>query len=415
MKKQLSIFPQFFTVFLDLLGIGIIIPILAPLLLNPNETLLDAATSMDTRAIILGFLIASYPLAQFFGAPVLGALADQRGRKRVLLIALTGTLLGYLLFAYGIVTHQLWILFASRILDGFTGGNIAIVQSSIADVSTEKTRSRNFGLVGMAFGLGFILGPYIGGKLADPTIVSWFNSATPFFFAALMTALNMVLVVFRFPETHTVAGAARVSILTGVKNLKKAFTTPNLRVLFIVVFLITIGFSFFTQFFSVYLINKFQFTQSDIGDYFAWIGLCVAIVQGALIRPVSAKFNPETILSVSLIGLSAALALQLLPTEAIWLYAITPLIALTNGFSMPSYTSLISTSVSPKEQGEILGINQSIQSLGQAIPPILAGFLITVNQYLPIITASVVMFIAWFVFMAFYKGRHPRVQQHEVA
>ena len=146
-------------------------------------------------------LIASYPLAQFFGAPILGALSDKHGRKKIILISLIGTFFGYLLFAYGIITKNVTLLFASRMLDGFTGGNISTIMSAIADVSTVKDKTKNFGMIGMAFGLGIILGPFIGGNLADPNNVSWFNHSTPFWFAALICLFNIALVVFNFKET----------------------------------------------------------------------------------------------------------------------------------------------------------------------------------------------------------------------
>ena len=173
--KKFSIGTIFFTVFLDLLGLGIIIPILPALLLDPINGILKVTYSFSTRTLIYGFLIAAYPIAQFFGAPILGALADQKGRKKLLLLSLVGTVGGYAIFILGILTSNLYLLFLGRIVDGFTGGNISIAQSAIADVSTPETKSRNFGLIGMAFGLGFIIGPYIGGKLSDSAIVSWLD------------------------------------------------------------------------------------------------------------------------------------------------------------------------------------------------------------------------------------------------
>lgn len=165
-KNKFSIFPIFFTVFLDLLGLGIIIPILPAVLIDPRTGLLPFSTTFATRTLIFGFLIAAYPLAQFFSSPILGALADKHGRKKILTLSLLGTLVGYILFAMGLVTQNIYLLFIGRIIDGFTGGNISIAQSAIADISDEKTKSKNFGLIGMAFGLGFIIGPYVGGKLS---------------------------------------------------------------------------------------------------------------------------------------------------------------------------------------------------------------------------------------------------------
>jgi DHA1 family tetracycline resistance protein-like MFS transporter len=218
----------FVTVFIDLLGVTIIIPITAPLFLDLKNGImpLDANVfanagnalpkiikdAIDYRTLIYSLLIASFPLAQFFGAPYLGALADKFGRKKVLLLSLIGTLIGYVLFAIGVHYNLLWLLFVSRILDGFTGGNIAIAFSSIADISTPETKTKNFGLIGAAFGLGFIIGPYIGGKLADSNIVNWFNFETPFWTSAILCLINIILVIVFYYETLKIKSTRPINI-----------------------------------------------------------------------------------------------------------------------------------------------------------------------------------------------------------
>ena len=198
------LFAVVFTIFIDLLGIGILIPVIPQLLANPASPfyLLAQGVSIKTGYIILGFLTAIFPLMQFFATPLLGELSDRFGRKPVLAISLLGTCISYILFAIGILTKNLPLLFVSRGFDGITGGNIAVAQAAIADVSTPENRAKNFGLMGAAFGIGFILGPYIGGKLSDPNLISWFNAATPFWFAALLCFANVLSVVFLLPETH---------------------------------------------------------------------------------------------------------------------------------------------------------------------------------------------------------------------
>lgn len=403
--KKFSILPVFFTVFLDLLGLGIIIPILPSVLLDPRAGILPITFSFSQRTIIYGFLIASYPLAQFFGAPILGALSDRNGRKKILVFSLIGTLIGYILFAIGIIQMNIYLLFIGRIIDGFTGGNISIAQTIIADVSDEKTKSRNFGLIGMAFGLGFVIGPYLGGKLSDPTIVSWFDYYTPFLFSAILTVINISLVIWKLPETLEIKKKVKITALTGIKNIRKAFGYKDLRVMFLVVFLLTIGFNFFTQFFQVFLIGKFQFNQSRIGDLFAYMGLWIALVQGVILRPLSKKYSSKTILSLSILLLTMVFPLLLIPNKAIWIYLIIPFIAMFQGMTQPNTTAIISNLTNKEKQGEILGINQSISSLAQAIPPIIAGFVTSININLPTILASVVTGIAWIVFISLFREK----------
>src|SRR3989344_599966 len=240
-----AILPIFLIIFLDMIGFGIIIPLLAPLLLDPSVGLMPGA-DLAARTFMLGLMVSIYPLAQFFGAPILGGLSDRSGRKKVLIISIAGTMLGYLVFGFGILTNNIWLMLFSRALAGFTGGNISIAFSAIADMSDAKSKVKNFGLIGMAFGFGFIIGPFIGGKLSDPSLVSWFDFATPFWFAALLSLLNILFVVKLFKETSTTRVNSKLSLMTGFKNIEKAFHLPDLRAIFLVIFLITFGFTFFT-------------------------------------------------------------------------------------------------------------------------------------------------------------------------
>lgn len=406
MKKTKPIFPIFFTVFLDLLGLGIVIPILPSVIFNPTTNLLPMDFSFSTRSIIYGFLIASYPLMQFFGAPILGVLADRSGRKKILLLSLHGTLIGYILFAVGIITQNIFLLFAGRALVGFTGGNISIAQSAIADISDENNKSKNFGLIGMAFGLGFVIGPYIGGKLSDPSIVSWFRFDTPFWLAVCLTFINILLVLRLFPETLKNKKTGKLDVFQGIKNIKKAFSIPAMRTIFVVVFMLTIGFNFFTQFFQVFLIGKFQFNQSQIGDLFAYMGIWIAIAQGAFLRPLSKKFSNVQILRWSIILLALTFPLLLLPDKAFWIYVIIPFIAIFQGLTQPNSTAIVSNLSDGDSQGEILGINQSIVSVAQAIPPIIAGFVTSVSINLPTIFAAAATGLAWFIFLLFFHRKN---------
>ena len=407
-KQKSPLMTIFLTVFINLLGVGIVIPVIAPLLLYPAHNMLPFETSQHTRSIVLGFLIASYPLAQFFGAPMLGALSDRYGRKKLLALSLFGTVVGYILFATAIIEQNIYLLFFSRILDGFTGGNISIAFSAIADLSDEKTKAKNFGMIGAAFGLGFILGPFIGGRLADSNVVSWFNPATPFWFAALLASLNLLFVFIAFPETLKVRNNTPVSLFTGIRNIGVAFQKQHLRTIFFVVFLLTLGFNFFTQFFSVFLISKFEYKNfSEIANVFAYIGVWIVVAQGGLQRPLAKKYLPLKIIRISAILLGITLPLLLLPSssQVIYIFYILPFISIFQGLTQPNITAVVSSQVGVNEQGEILGINQSIQSLGMLIPPIVAGFINLVNPNLPIAAASLCTILGWLVLVLFFKNK----------
>jgi DHA1 family tetracycline resistance protein-like MFS transporter len=406
--KQLI--PLFLTVFIDLVGFGIAIPTLAVILFDVDASVLDPATSFATRARLYGWLIACYPMAQFIGSPIWGALSDRFGRKKMLIVPLLGTLFGYILFALGIMWGRLDMLFISRIIDGFAGGSISIALSATADISPdEKSKAKNFGLMGMAFGLGFILGPFIGGKLADSSLVPWFNASVPFWFAAIVTGINALLFILLFTETLPKQKKTPISLLTGARNIIRAFSLPNVRVMFLVIFLLSLGFNFLTQSFQVFLVEKFHFKEGGIGDLFAYVGVWIALSQGLLTRPLSERFTSATIVAWSIFFLGVSFPLLTLPTSALVLYIMLPFVAVFQGISQPNTTAIISELSGPDSQGEMMGINQSIQALGMMIPPLIAGELVAAHINLPIYAAGCMTLLAWGIFVLWFRPRHKEV------
>ncbi|HET6990960.1 MAG TPA: MFS transporter [Bacteroidia bacterium] len=395
----------FLTVFVDMVGIGIVIPVFPMLFADPHAGIFAMNVPIGHRFLIYGFLAACYPLAQFFGAPLLGALADRHGRKPILTLSLCGTFAGYVLFAWSVVQGNLSLMFFSRAMAGFMGGNIAIAFSSIADISDEKNKTKNFGLIGMAFGLGFILGPFIGGKLTDTTIYHGFNYSTPFIGASILAALNLFIVSFIYKETLKTKIHTEISFVTGFRNVGRAFTLSNLRTTFITMFLLTFGFTFFTQFFQVFLADKFQFTPSQVGSVFAFVGIWIAITQGGLVRIFAKWFTPKQIINISTIFLGIVFILLVLPDQKWILYFIIPFIAIFQGLISPNSMTIISQQAGPEAQGEILGINQSVQALAQAIPPVIAGYIVSIKIELPIIVASGCTILAGIIFLTFFKNR----------
>lgn len=509
-KKTLPI--VFLTVFIDLLGFSIVLPILAPLLALPFGSSILPNTPYDQRLVIFGFLVASYAIAQFFATPIIGQLSDRYGRKPLLAISLVGTFLSRLMFIYGILQGNITILFISRIIDGITGGNISVAQSAIADVSTPKNRAKNFGLIGAAFGIGFVLGPYIGGRLGDIALVnsvntffntSLFTSSTlPLWFATLLCGINIILMLRIFPETLKEKIHKTLSFTTSMKNVVKAFTMGNLRTIFISVFLLFLGFGFFTQFLSVYIGTKFQpealeavkqkFTNGEIkvdlpspalqqipasqreqarqsfitqtdnlfstitsedlstsvvkypnqieqipdqqakasaeqsylssikfinglveaetqkrsSDAFSYVGVWIAISQAIIAGQLSKKFKSITLFKSGLLILAVTIFVLLLPDKIIWLFVILPFIAIGNGLSQPSSMAIISNSADAKSQGEVLGLNASIQSLSQALPSLVSGYLAgKLSLSAPILVGGGFVVAALAVMLFFYKDR----------
>ncbi|HET9832845.1 MAG TPA: MFS transporter, partial [Vicinamibacterales bacterium] len=360
--KRSPIWIILFTILIDTLGIGILGPVLPQLLGNPNSPhyLLSGRMSVQSGFVMFAILVAVYPVMQFFATPILGQLSDRYGRKPVLALSLAGTALGYALFATGIVIKNIPLLFLSRALDGITGGNLSVAQASIADVTKPEDRTKNFALIGAAFGVGFVVGPFLGGVLADPSVLSWFSASTPFWFAAILATANTMQVLLQFDETNKHIRQTPVQFFKGVANIVRAYGMAELRTIFLTSFFFNLGFGFFIAFFGLFMINKFNFNEARVGNFFAWVGVCAIFTQVVTTRRVAARFNESQVLRFSLLGVSLVMFAYLLAPAPIWLFLIVPISSTFNGLSLANMGGLLSRSVAPQVQGEILGIGSSI-------------------------------------------------------
>ncbi len=404
----------FTTTFIDLLGFGILIPVF-PLLINPASPfrITPASWSPTTGLIMLGWLQAVYPFCTFLASPILGQLSDRFGRRPVLALSIAGTSVGYIIFALGIVTKSIPLLFAGRALDGFTGGNLAVAQAAIGDISTNENRAKNFGTLGAAFGLGFIIGPYLGGKLSAPNISfyrlfdtpSWFGATTPFWFAAGLAAVNCAVVLATFPETIKAKDEnSRVDLAKSVANVVRGFKSPRLRIPLLTTFLFNAGFTFFTSFFGVYLSRKFGFTQSKTGDYFAIVGLFIALSQALLVGLVAKKLPDYKILRFSLFGLASVLAVFFLASSTWPLYVTIPFFTAFNGLTIANQTSLVSRSAEMGKQGEAMGIYSSVQNLAQVPASALIGYITgSLTSNTPLIVSCACIIAAGIAFNILFK------------
>jgi MFS transporter, DHA1 family, tetracycline resistance protein len=398
----------FFTVFLDLVGFSILMPIIPILLADPTSPffLLPKSFSVTQGYVLMGFLLAVFPICQFFTAPVLGQLSDKYGRKKLLLPAIIGVFFSYIVFAVAVMTKNLPLMFVSRIISGIMGGSVGIAMAAIADVTKPEERAKAFGLIGMSFGLGGIIGPFLGGKLSDPTLVSWFTSATPFWFAAILTLINIILIISFFPETHTNKRFdLRIHWNKAMHNILHVWAMKNFRAIFATLFLYDTGFTFYVTFMSVFLINRFGFHQGNIADFFAYTGVWVILTQTLTVRKISDLFKDHQVLKVVFFAMALAMFMYTLASKSWHLLIIAPISITSVGLARAFINSLISKSVGADIQGETLGIASSISFLGQAIPPILSGLVAAkIAPQAPLYIAAITCLLAGLAFNALYHS-----------
>lgn len=385
-----------------MVGVGILIPVMPALLTEPNSPnfILAQGTSVETGYLLLGLLFTLFSLGQFLAAPIIGQFSDKWGRKKLLAFSVFGTSLGFLLFGIGVITGNVPLLFFARFFAGVMGGNIVVAQAAIADITTPENRAKNFGMIGAAFGLGFILGPFIGGKLTDTTLVSWFSASTPFFFAALLSFINVLQVLYYLTETnmHTVK-EKKVEWGKSLSNIMHALQMPRVRPLFITNFLFQGGFSFYVTFMAVYLLTKFHFSQGELGNYFAFVGIWIVITQAFITRKVARYFSETKVIQNSLIAVGICILAIVMISSVQVLYMVVPFFAIAVGLSQSNITALISRSAAAGVQGEVLGINGSVMALAQAIPPIISGVAAGLFEpHAPLIIAAVFTVIAGLYF-----------------
>jgi len=354
----------FTTVFIDLVGFGIVIPVLP---------FYAEGSRFNATPRTVGLLFASYSLMQLIFAPILGRLSDKYGRRPVLLISIIGTGIGFLILGFA---NTLWMLFAGRILDGITGGNISTAQAYIADITSKEDRAKGMGLIGAAFGLGFVFGPAIGG------VLSRWGVEVPFLFAAGLCFANTILLYFRLPETVTPDHPARVSAAggRGFSQLIQSLRNPRLGFVLSIYFLFIVAFSIMTTSFSLYTMFRFGYDAQHTGYLFTYVGILAVIVQGGLIGRLVKRFGELPLVIVGALLFAGSLfAIPFVGPQTGGLFALLVgggLFSIGNSLSGPSLTSLASKSAGPAEQGSVLGVTQSAASLARAVGPALAAVLI---------------------------------------
>ncbi len=403
----------FAIVFVDLLGFGLILPLV------PFYAKLFGASDF-----VAGLLVASYALAQFFGAPLLGRMSDRFGRRPVLLLSIAGTVLGFVMLGFA---GALWMLFLSRVIDGLTGGNITVAQAYIADITDEKNRAKGLGLIGAAFGLGFIIGPAFGGFLytigqgweaAGDNRLLW-EFALPALAAAALALINLVAVYFFLPESLDEKRRAELAKYPrqefNLSNMRAAFSRPRMGPLLHTRFFFGLSFSTFQTIFPLWALNHLGLQANQTAYVLTYVGFLAVLVQGFLIGRLTARFPESQLTFWSVVIMTGSLAAWAFTPSVLVLIVVLAPLAFSGGILSTTINSMLSKSVYPEEIGGTLGLSSALESATRVIGPSAGGYLLgSLGAWAPgLASALITGWLAVFVWRRLIANPDPPLPKRE--
>jgi MFS family permease len=392
------------TMLISFFGLAVVIPVFAPLLIGEQHTLLfSGPASLPMRLFLLGLLIAAFPLAGFFGTPLIEGLSDRRGRKPILALTLSIAAISYVLCALGIIWDHMLLLLLSRLVGGFAGSSAAVAVQAVGDVKDEQRRAKIMASMATLGGFGFLIGPLLGGKLADPRIVSWFTDATPFWFMAILSLLNLVLILFGYRESLQFKRKSSLNCLRGCYALGEALTTKELGLIATIFLLFGLAWSFFIDFFPVYLVQKWGFIPAQIGDYYIYITAWYFAVQWFLIGPASRLLVKPGLLPWLMLLAPFVLLLLLLPNRYSWEFLITPLTVATMTLALPTLYSILPAVAKWKSGEQLVRVSHALQTVSYIFAPLIGGLVAGIAMALPTILAAAAALIAWILLLTLLR------------
>lgn len=376
--KDKRIWIIFLIIFVNILGFGIILPILPYF-----------AETMGASAITIGMLTAVFSLCQLIASPILGELSDKYGRRPILLFSILGTAVSFLLLG---AAKTIPMLFLSRIIDGLSGGNISTAQAYVADITSKEERSQALGILGAAFGLGFVMGPAVGGGL------SVYGYSVPAYLAAGVSLLALILTWFFLSESVNIKVKMEFrtgKILFSLKDLMSVLTHKLVGNLVIVTLLLNTAFTIMQGTFSLFAEHALGLNAAKIGFVLTYVGVMSIIGQLIILKQILRIFSEKRIMFASILLLSISLLIMGFSTSITILLVSVSLMALGQSLLNPVVTGLISKATPEDEQGNIMGLSQSVASIGRLVGPILGTFLFGIaNHETPFIAAAIIMLSA---------------------
>lgn len=388
-------------ILIDFMGMATVV-VLFPKLLIGSSGIFSSEWSYQTRIILMGTFLAVYPLGQVIGASVLGKLSDYYGRKPLLLLTLLGTLLGFVLSGLAVTFQSALTLFFSRLLAGLCAGNVAIAQASLLDISTTETKAKYIGYSQMAMGSAYIVGPILGGLLSQSNIVAWFNMSTPFWFFSLILLILIVVTAQFYKETLLQPKREQIDILESSRQIYQAFTSKKLGKAFLIWLLFVSGWWLFESFMPAFLLQNFNYDTVQIGYLLAFNGALYASFQYIVVQRIAKNMRPIKMVSYSAIFAGLAIIAIAFVEHAIPLYISMSVFVMAMGFSIPGLITHISNLSDATDQGQVMGIVNSIQAISTVLVMLMGGILNSINASVTVVGGGLLIILSWLIFVSFF-------------
>lgn len=405
----MTLLPLFMVILLDVMGIVLVLPVLTPLILQTEGSILSPQTSLVARDTIYGLLLAIFPLFMFFSSPILGDLSDKFGRKKILLVCLIISSISYVVSAVGILCNSIVVLFISRAIAGLAAGTQPIANAVIIDLSTPETKARNLSWIVLVCSIGIIIGPLLGGVTAEKDFIKWFGYETPFILAAVLALVNALFLYLIFKETKTDLSKHPVSLTKGFILFLSAFTQKKFRILAIIYFCYQLAWSLYFQIISWFFMEEFHYSVAKLGLFIGYIGVIFAFATTIVARVTLKLFTRETnsylvfIFLMAIANIGSALAHTELPQ---WLWVIVN--ATSDVICYTIALTLFSNLADEKSQGWIMGVAGAIAAITWTVAGMIAGPLGYINMYVPFWTSGILCLISFILMLSFQKSFHAK-------
>lgn len=381
--------PLYVVVFVGFLGYSLMITVFTPMILAGDDGMLEASASTAERTLVLGVLLALYPFGQFLGAPVLGALSDRFGRRPVLLLSLAASTVMYGAIAASLVLQSLPLLMAASFAAGLSEANIAIAQGAITDSAPRSERNRLFGYIYLSASLAYVVGPLLGGKLADSA-----GDDAPYWAVMALLAVVLVAVSLGFRETaRPAAASAGTGYLHAFTSLTRVVTDRRLRPFYLSNFILYLALFGFFRVYPMYLVDEFGLDVGEVSEYVAYVAVPIVIANLWLVGALSRRYQPRTMAIAAAIATGVLMALIVVPASEISLWFTLGPTALAVAICLPACAATLSLAAGNEEQGRAMGNNQSMQVGAEAASGLAGGALAAALVKLPLLVFAAAAFL----------------------